>query len=73
MLVDQLRMSVTAQQQGEIVKPCDDALEFHTVDKKNCNRSLVLPDRVKEHFLNVLILFVGHCTDLLFVAFQRMP
>src|SRR4051812_24922776 len=59
-LVDELGMPVPTQQNGKIIKPGNDPLEFDTVHKKNRYRSFALPHMVQENVLNVLRLFVGH-------------
>ena len=53
-LVDQLRMAIAPQQDAEIVKPADDALQLHTIDEKNGQWRFVLPDVIQECILQVL-------------------
>ena len=60
MLVDELRMPVPAQEDGEVVEPGHDALEFHAVDQENGHGRLVFPDVVEENILDVLGLLGGH-------------
>jgi hypothetical protein len=63
MLEHKLRMRVAAQQDGVIIEPGDDALQFHTVDQKNSDRRFVLANIVQENLLNVLI-FIAHLRSL---------
>ena len=35
MLVDELRMTIAPEQQAEIVEPCDNPLQLHSIDQKN--------------------------------------
>src|ERR1700733_12044118 len=56
-------MRVAAQQDGVIIEPGDDALQFHTVDQKNSDRRFVLANIVQENLLNVLI-FIAHLRSL---------
>ena len=46
MLVDQLAMRIASQQDGEVVEPRYDALEFDTVHQEHGDRGLVLSDVV---------------------------
>ncbi len=57
MLVDQLRMPVAAQENGKIVKPRNNSLQFDSVYEKDRNGRFVFPDVIKKHVLNVLISF----------------
>ncbi len=50
-LVDELRVAVTAQQDAEIVEPADDPLQFDAVDEENRKRSLTFSDVVQESIL----------------------
>src|SRR6185437_12789302 len=76
-LVDQLRMPVPAEQDGEIVEPGDDALQLDAVDQEHGHGGLVLPHMVQEDVLNVLRFLVGHGAILLLlvdvVACYRHP
>jgi hypothetical protein len=60
MLVDQLRMPVTAQKNAEIVKPRDDALQLDAIDEKNGQRDLLLSDMIQKRVLQILSAFSGH-------------
>src|SRR4051794_14733676 len=64
MLVDELRMTVAAQQHRKVVEPGDDSLQFDAVDQENRDRRLVLAQMVQEDVLNVLCLF-AHVLGLL--------
>ena len=46
MFINQLDLSVTTQQNAEIIKPRDHALKFHAVDKKNRKRRFGFPDGI---------------------------
>jgi hypothetical protein len=56
-LVDKLRMSVTAQQHAEIIEGRHDARELHTVDEKDRQRNLLFANGIKEKILKVLRTF----------------
>src|ERR1700750_2307634 len=64
MLVDELRMTVAAQQHREVVEPGDDPLQFDAVDQEDRDRRLVLAQMVQEDILNILCLF-AHFLGLL--------
>jgi len=53
-LIDELRMPVAAQKHTEIVKPGDDTLQLNSIDEENCERNLILSDKVKKSVLKVL-------------------
>ena len=53
-LVDQLRMAVTAQQHAEIVEPGDDALQLDAVDQEDGQWDLVLAYVIEERVLQAL-------------------
>ncbi len=65
-LVDKLGLTVTAQQNAEIVEPCDDALQLHTVDQKDRYGDLGFAHMVKECVLQVL--FVGSHRRIPFIV-----
>src|SRR6185312_5918971 len=67
-LVDELRVSVPAEQDGEIVEPGDDALQLDAVDQEHGHGGLVLPHMVQEDVLNVLRFLVGHGAILLLLV-----
>ena len=56
MLVDQLRMRVTAQQDAEIVEPRHDPLQLDAVDQEDGDRELLFAKVVQEGVLEVLVL-----------------
>src|SRR5690606_36577260 len=60
-LVDQLHVTIPAQQNREIVEPADDALQLYAVDEEDSDRGLGLADVIEEDVLDVLRLFGGHC------------
>ena len=60
MLVDQLRMTITPQQDAEVVKPRDDALKLHAIDQKYGQWDFVFSDEVQECILQVLGAFGRH-------------
>jgi len=53
-------MPIPAKQNGKIVKPSDNPLEFDTVHKENRYRRFAFPHVVQEHILNILRFLVGH-------------
>jgi hypothetical protein len=57
MFVDKLRLSIAAQQHAKIVEPGDHALQLYTVDKKNGDRNLGLPNLIEKGILQIL--FIG--------------
>src|SRR4029079_7068742 len=50
-LVDELRMSVAAEQDAEIVEPGHDALQLHPIHEKDRQRSLVLANMIEKSVL----------------------
>lgn len=54
MLVDQLGMTIAAQQHGKIVEPGDDSLELDAVDQEDGHRVLSLADSVQKYVLEIL-------------------
>ncbi len=63
MLVDQLRLTIAAQQDREIVKPGDDALQLDALHQKHGDRNLILAQMVEEHVLKVLPLHRASAGD----------
>ena len=61
MLIDELRMTIAAQQHAEVVEPGHDALQFHAVDQKDRQRRLVLAYVVQERVLKTLGSFGHFC------------
>jgi len=53
-LVDKLRLPVAAQEDAEIVKPGDDALQLHAVDEKDRDRNFRLADVIEKGILQIL-------------------
>ena len=64
MFVDELHLSVAAQQHTEIVEPGHHPLQFHAVDQEDRERRLGLADGVEERVLQVLF-FVVHGSPML--------
>jgi len=62
MLIDKLRMAITAQQHREIVKPGNDALQLHAIHQEYRDRRFGFANVVQEDILYVLGLFSGHGT-----------
>ncbi len=54
MFVNQLRLTISAQQNTEIIEPSDDPLQLHTVDKKNRYGNLGFSNVIQESVLKVL-------------------
>ena len=72
MLVDQLRVAVTTEQDTEIIEPCDDPLQLYPVHEENGQRCLGFAHVVEEGILQTLLAFGCHvfCPvfQVLFVA-----
>ena len=58
MLIHQLNMLIPLQKQGKVVKPGDDALQFHPIDQKYRHGNMVLAHGVEENFLQVMVFIV---------------
>ncbi len=54
MLIHQLRLAITTQQHAEIVKPGNNALQFHAIDQKDRNWNFGFSDVIQESILQVL-------------------
>jgi hypothetical protein len=65
-LVNQLRLTVAAQQHAEIIEPADDALKLDAIDQKYGQRGFRFADTVQKRILQVLLFIVGHFTPLSF-------
>ena len=65
MLVHELRLSVAAEQNAEIVEPGDVPLEFYSIDQKNRDGRFALAHGIQKRVLQIL-LFVGHDETVLF-------
>src|SRR3954470_124445 len=59
-LINELRMPITAKQHAEIVEPSHHALELDPVHKKDREGNFVLADVVEEGVLQVLRTFARH-------------
>jgi hypothetical protein len=60
MLVNQLRMRITPQQNGEIIEPGHNTLQFDTVHQEDRDRHLAFADAVQENVLDALRFFASH-------------
>ena len=74
-LVDELRMTVPAQQDAEIVEPGDHALQLNAVHQEHGDRHLVLADAVEERVLQVVRPVLRHvaCLPLVFFGPPSPP
>lgn len=63
MLVDQLGMGITAQEDREIVKPSHDPLQLYPVDEENGDGDFVAANVVEKDILDALAFFVAHPID----------
>src|SRR6056297_4252213 len=70
MLVDQLRLTITAQQNAEIVEPRDHALQLYAVDQENGHRDLGFANLVEKCVLQVLSI-ACHLNKPLFLLAPR--
>jgi hypothetical protein len=61
-------LSVTAQQDAEIVKPCDHALQFDPVNQENGDGNFLLTDMIEKSVLKILFGFSGHFLPVLFIG-----
>jgi hypothetical protein len=59
-LIDELGVTVTAQQHAEAVEPGDDALELDAIDEKNREWHLLLTDVIEKGVLKAGGAFGGH-------------
>jgi hypothetical protein len=59
-LVDQLRMTVTPQQDAEIVEPRDNPLQLDPIDEEDRQGRLVLADVIEKGVLEALCTFSSH-------------
>ncbi|CLA43566.1 Uncharacterised protein [Mycobacterium tuberculosis] len=51
MLIDKLRMTIAPKQQAEIVKPCDNALQLHSIDQKDRQWRLCFANVIEKRVL----------------------
>jgi len=65
MLIDKLRLAITAQQHAEIVKPAHYPLKFNAVHQEDGERGAGFPDTVQKSVLQILFLVVRHSSDLI--------
>src|SRR5690606_18733457 len=72
MLVDKLRLSITAQQNTEIIEPRDDALQLHAVHQENGHGDLGFPDVIEKRVLEVLF-FGSHFFNLKLCCAREAP
>lgn len=54
MFVNQLRLTISAQQNTEIIEPSDDPLQLDTIDQKNRYRNLGFSNMIQERILKIL-------------------
>jgi hypothetical protein len=59
-LIDQLRMTIPAQQDAEIVEPGHDTLKFHSVHEEDREGNFVLSDVIEKGVLKVLRAIARH-------------
>src|SRR3954466_586810 len=67
MFVNQLGLTVAAQQHAEIVEPSDIALQLYAIDQKDRDGGFAFADRVEKRVLQVLLFFThgfAHCYAL---------
>src|SRR4026207_2490397 len=60
MLVDELRVSIPAQENTKIIEPSYNALEFHAVHEKNGQWCLVLANMIEKSVLKALRALCRH-------------
>ena len=53
-LVDELRMPVSSQQEAKIIEPGDDSLELDAIDEEDRERDFILPDEIQKCILQIL-------------------
>ena len=71
-LVDELGMTVPPQQDAEIIKPSDHALQLYPVDQEDRERDFAFTDVIEKSVLQVLRTFGCHCRVPFFArVFQR--
>jgi hypothetical protein len=68
MLIDELRMPVTAQKHAKIVEPSHKALQLYAVDQEYCHRGFALTNMVQEGILQILRFFASHELNLTVIA-----
>jgi hypothetical protein len=68
MLIHELRVSVTPQQDAEIVKPCDNPLQFYSVHEENRERCFVFSDVIEKGILKALNSLCSHVKSVVVVA-----
>src|SRR4029079_9086974 len=60
MLVDELRKTIEAEKDAEIIKPGDYSLKLHSVDKKYGDGDFLLSYVVEKSILQILVLILCH-------------
>ena len=63
-------MTITAQQDTKIVEPCDDPLQFHTIDQEYRQRGFLFPNMVEKTVLKTLGAFC-HYSYPFFASYNR--
>jgi hypothetical protein len=66
MLIDELRVTVAAQENAKVVEPGHDALKFDTVDEENRKGRFALANMIEKRVLKVLSAICGHRSCLFF-------
>jgi hypothetical protein len=72
MLIDQLRVTVTPQEDTEIVKPRHNALQFDAIDQEYGEGRFLLPDVIEKCVLQALGFFGGHFAVPLLVLLLKL-
>jgi hypothetical protein len=54
MFIDQLRLSIPAEQDTKIIKPGYNALQLYTIHQKHGDRSLGLSHRIEKNILQII-------------------
>jgi hypothetical protein len=54
--INQLALTVSAQQNAKIIKPSDHPLKFHTIYQENCYRNFGFTNVVKKRVLQILLI-----------------
>jgi hypothetical protein len=58
--VNQLRVSIPAQKDAEIIEPGDDTLKLDAIDKEYRQRDFLLPDIIEKCVLKILRAIARH-------------
>jgi hypothetical protein len=71
-LINELRMAITPEQDAKVVEPRHDALQFHAIHQEYSQRSLVFPNVVQKRVLEALNALGSHdCCPLLIQGGQQ--